>query len=80
MCPRNENAVLSEIEVINYIKYTLEHYSGDINDLEWSTSQIQSVLSSLEKAERKAIIWQKEAEAQREKVKKLEILLSEAGK
>jgi len=38
--------------VINQIKYTVNNYSGDIMDLEWSTEQIQTLLSELEKVQR----------------------------
>lgn len=90
-CPNCEKKRFQEI---NYIKYTLEHYSGDINDLEWSTLQIKSLLSSVEKVQKERDDFKQLYEVEREtcnrwidkhekleeKVKELEILLSEAGK
>ena len=35
----------------NLIKYTIENYSGDPDDLEWSTEEIQTLLSECESLE-----------------------------
>ncbi len=43
---------MNEIKIINFIKYTLKHYSGDVNDLEWSTEQIQALLSMIKKRDK----------------------------
>jgi hypothetical protein len=40
---------MNEKGVINMIKYTLENYSGDISDLEWSTEQIKTLFSAVKK-------------------------------
>ena len=41
------------IKELNYILYTLENYKGDLDDLEWSTTQIKALLSILSEKEKK---------------------------
>jgi len=40
----------------NLIKYTIENYSGDPDDLEWSTEEIQTLLSECERLEAEVTI------------------------